>query len=30
VVVDEAVLHRLIGSRKVMHDQLLRLYHRRA
>jgi transcriptional regulator with XRE-family HTH domain len=25
VVVDEAVLHRLIGSRKVMHDQLLHL-----
>jgi transcriptional regulator with XRE-family HTH domain len=25
VVVDEAVLHRLIGSRKIMHDQLLSL-----
>jgi hypothetical protein len=25
VVVDEAVLHRLIGSRKVMYDQLLHL-----
>jgi hypothetical protein len=25
VVVDEAVLHRLIGSRKVMHEQLLHL-----
>lgn len=27
VVLDEAVLHRLIGSRKVMHDQLLQLAH---
>ena len=25
MVLDEAVLHRLIGSRKVMHDQLLHL-----
>lgn len=25
VVIDEAVLHRLIGSRKIMHDQLLHL-----
>jgi hypothetical protein len=25
VVVDEAVLHRVIGSRKIMHDQLLSL-----
>jgi Domain of unknown function (DUF5753) len=28
VVVDEAVLHRLIGSRKIMHDQLLYLTER--
>jgi transcriptional regulator with XRE-family HTH domain len=28
VVVDEAVLHRLIGSRKIMHDQLTYLAER--
>jgi transcriptional regulator with XRE-family HTH domain len=28
VVLDEAVLHRLIGSQKVMHDQLIYLAHR--
>jgi transcriptional regulator with XRE-family HTH domain len=27
VVIDEAVLHRLIGSRKIMYDQLLHLAH---
>ena len=27
VVIDEAVLHRLIGSQQVMHDQLLHLAH---
>ena len=28
VLVDEAVLHRLIGSRQIMHDQLLHLIER--